>query len=400
MKRTMCRHQGFVRRFRALGMASLAVTASYCWIGVTPAKAITVDSGVLKSPASLPTTVATMPQLGSGSNITWGGISQNNIGTFDIVIVPSPALSANPGALAAFNRAALLWESVIADPITVTINADFSPLGAGILGSTGSTYLQASYNTIRNAMVTDAANETDDGIVASLPTAAQYTVTVPSGFGLDGNIVATKANLKALGFAGLDAMFGVPDADIAFSTLFGFDTDNSNGITAGQFDFEGVAAHEIGHALGFVSAVDDFDFVLPGTATDMAPYPLDLFRFRDGSVNDPTTPAQFTTFARDMVPGSVDIFDQINAGFGGSVEVLMSTGVDFGDGNQASHWKDNSTLGIMDPTASPGELLVLRPNDIRAMDLIGYEIQVVPEASTFSLLVMGGVMTFVGCRRW
>jgi hypothetical protein len=231
-----------------------------------------------------------------------------------------------------------------------------------------------------------------------MPTAAQFNATVPAGFAFNGNVYATKANLKAMGFTGLDAAFGVTDAEIAFSTAFAFDFDKSNGISAGQIDFEGVATHEIGHALGFVSAVDDVDFVMPGTTNELEPAAIDLFRFRDGSANDPVTAADFTNFARDMVPGSPDIFDQVLGGFGGDLEVLMSTGVDFGDGQQASHWKDNLNLGIMDPSAAFGETLVMRANDLRLFDLIGYEIAV-PEPASLSLLLLGTTLTMRPRRR-
>ena len=86
------------------------------------------------------------------------------------MINPGPTLAGNAPALAAFERAAQLWESFIADPITVVVDADVAPLGPGILGSTGSELLTASFSTIRNAMVADAADEgADDAIVASLP---------------------------------------------------------------------------------------------------------------------------------------------------------------------------------------------------------------------------------------
>jgi hypothetical protein len=399
MMRTTSRHPQFLRG-RALVVAFVSFAGSLLG-SAAEAQSVVLDTGVVQTPSSGPTTVATMPQAaGGGLSFTLTpGPPPLNLGSFDIVIVPSAALSANVPALNAFNRAAQLWESFISDPITVTINADFSALGPGILGSTGAVYLNASYNTVRNQLVTDAGDEPDDAIVLSMPTAAQFTATVPAGFGLDGNIFATKANLKAMGFSGLDGSFGVSDGNIAFSTLFTFDFDKTNGISPGSIDFEGVATHEIGHLLGFVSAVDDVDFVLPGTTNQLEPAPIDLFRFRNASANDPATAANFTTFARDMVPGSVDIFDQVLPGQGGDLEVLMSTGLDFGDGQQASHWKDGLGLGIMDPTASFGETLVLRPNDIRAMDLIGYEIQVVPEAGSLSLLLVGATLTLLGSRR-
>jgi hypothetical protein len=248
-------------------------------------------------------------------------------------------------------------------------------------------------------MVNDAADEgADDAIVVSLPGAANYNVTLPAGFALNGNVFASKANLKALGFdpAVLDGAAGTTrDASIAFSTGFSFDFDKSDGVTAGQFDFEGVAAHEIGHALGFISGVDDVDFFLPGTSNQIEPTPLDMFRYRDNVAQDPSTVADFANvalaFPRNMVPSHVAITDQILASANGaSIEVLMSQGVDFGDGRQASHFKDNLNLGIMDPTAAPGESIAFTANDFRAFDLIGYEI--VPEPGSLMLLGSAGLL--------
>ena len=385
------------------GGVQLAVAAILLGVAVlvaTPAHAMVVDTGVVHTPTPATSYVATMPEhAGAGMEIELASGPPLNLGAFDIVIVPSVALAANVPALNAFNRAAQMWEAYISDPITVTINSDFSLLGSGILGQTNSVTLQASYNTIRNAMVADAADEPDDAIVLSLPTAAQFSGTLPSGFGFDGNMQGTKANLKALGFTGLDTSFGVSDGTIAFSTAFTWDFDKSNGITAGAFDFEGVAAHEIGHLLGFISDVDYVDFIRPGTATDVEPTTLDLFRFADGGINDPATAANFTTFPRNFVPGAAGMLDQIANVGSEQTEVLFSTGVDFGDGRQASHWKDSLNLGIMDPTAAPGELLILRPNDVRAMDLIGYEIQAVPEAGSLTLLAIGSVLSLLVRRQ-
>lgn len=399
MTRTTNWHRIFSRRRRALVLASFVSIASY-FFGATELLAVVVDDGAVGTPTPLATIVSTMPvPVGTVSGITAATGPTTNLGSFDIVLLKSPSLLANVPASQAFDRAAQMWESFIADPITVTINADFSLLGSGILGSTGSVFLQADYNTIRDQLVIDASDEPDDLIVASMPTAAQFTATLPAGFSLNGNLIATKANLKAIGgFGDLDGSFGVPDADIAFSTAFSWDFDKTNGITGGAFDFEGVAAHEIGHALGFVSIVDDIDFILPGGSTQIQPLVIDLFRFADGGGSDPATAAQFTTFPRNLVPGANDIFDQVLGGGQGDIEVRVSTGVDFGDGRQASHWKDGLGLGIMDPTAAPGELLILRPNDRRAMDLIGYE--VVPEAGTLSLVLIGGALTYLGRRRW
>jgi len=318
-----------------------------------------------------------------------------NLGSFNIVIVPGAGLSGNAPALAAFQRAANAWMARISDPITVTINADLVPLGAGIIGSTSSTVLQAGFNTIRNQVVADAAADPNDAIMASTPTAAQFNAFTPGGSTLSPNLLATKANLKALGFTGLDASFGVSDATINFSSAFTFDFDNSNGVGGGQMDFETAATHEIGHALGFVSFVDS---IVAG-ATTISPFTLDLLRFRNGVVGqDPSTAAEFTTFARGMVSGGDAITDAIN-----DPEWRMSTGLSgLGtDGRQASHWKDNdltgTRVGIMDPTLGFGDFYGISESDFRTLDLIGYDI--VPEPSSLSILLVGGAIAAAIRRR-
>lgn len=59
---------------------------------------------------------------------------------------------------------------------------------------------------------------------------------------------------------------------------FSFDF-NHNNVAPGKINFVGVAAHEIGHALGFVSGVDDIDG-LNGvyTGDTLCSNLLDLFR--------------------------------------------------------------------------------------------------------------------------
>jgi hypothetical protein len=290
------------------------------------------------------------------------------LGTFSIVIVAGPTLQGNGPALAAFERAAAQWESFIADPITITINAELQNLGdPNVIGSTSPFLLAAPLSEIRPQLLSDAQNDAGDAIVASLP--SSLTVIYPPGYDPDGDIGVDKAAAKAMGFTGLDAMFGASDADIVFNTQFPFDFDSSNGVGAGLVDFETVAAHEIGHALGFGSSVDFVD-VLPPQALPVAV--LDFFRFPNDTADDPSSPAEFGTAARSQVPGSADVFDDTD------VEHLMSTGAMGGDGRQASHWKDDALtgtrIGMMDPTLADGEVFTITSADLRALDLIGYDI--------------------------
>lgn len=360
---------------------------------------LTSQSAVLEghslelAPTPLSTYSALMPASGSsgpGSQLTAAGTVTSNLGSFNIVIVPDASLNGNAAALAAFNRAAAQWEARISSPITVTINASLAPLDPGIIGSASTVVLEDSYDIIRNQMVAHAAafEPVDDAIVSFLPTAAQFTATVPSGVTFDGKLLIAKANAKAIGFTGLDGLFGVPDATITFSSTFAFDFDNSDGVTGGMMDFETVAAHEIGHALGFFSSVDEID----AGATLIAPTTLDLFRFLD--TMNPTDAATFTTTDRNMVPGANAISDFVLNPWGQpSVEFAMSTGVEDGDGGQASHWKaDELTtiyIGMMDPTLNYGTVQQITEADFRALDLIGYNISAIPEPSVYALGALG-----------
>ena len=285
--------------------------------------------------------------------------------------------SVNMDAQAAAIRAASVWENALNDSVTVTVDFGFSSLGATTLGSTSAVQLAAGFDTIRNRMVIDNAFESaPDAIVNYLPTAATASFSAltnyggnPISYGLSGNISASKANLKSLGFTGLDTQFGASDGAFNFSTDFNFDFDNSDGVATGSYDFESVVLHEIAHLLGFISVVDQIDARLAAGETSIlgiSPTALDLFRF--DSENLPTNDAEFTAFARDL--STEDSASLSNV----SIAYAMETGVQTGSGQQASHFKDNSDLGTLDPTLAPGEIAALSTADLLALDLIGWDV--------------------------
>lgn len=297
-----------------------------------------------------------------------------------ITLNADAGLSGNAAALAAFQRAALSWSSMFSDPFAVNINAGLADLGnPSIIGQASSLLLTGPYTTVRNAIVADAADEASNGIVASLPTAAQFSAQIPVGFSLANGLILTQANANALG---LNINLGA-DGTITFNSTFLFDFDNSDGVGAGMVDFETVAAHEIGHVLGFTSTVDMIDGATPGLFTLSA---MDLFRF--SAANNPTNAAQFTNNARNLVPGASAVFSDT------TVAWALSTGLTQGDGRQASHWKDDqltgSYIGIMDPTLANGVVQQITAADLRVFDLIGYDLNAqVPEPATTALLGAG-----------
>jgi hypothetical protein len=229
-------------------------------------------------------------------------------------------------------------------------------------------------------MIADEGAESRvNAIVASLPAAGSLSFYIPSGGYSIAGISASRANWLALGYS-------VPagsDATITFNSTFSFDYDNSDGISPGTMDFETVAAHEIGHALGFSSDVDRADYYMfAGTPGALIPRTLDLYRFRSAA-NNPASAADFSTFSRSIEPGVAANTDQIFVTYG-PAEVSMATGVYNGDGRQASHWKDNLALGLMDPTLAYQEAVAISGNDLVAMDLIGWN--AIPEPRDYALV--------------
>ena len=332
-----------------------------------------------------------------------------------VINIDAPGLAGSE-ALAALERAARAWERVFSDPVEVNISAALLPIGSSmVLGQTSSVLLQAPYDLIRDAVVLDGLAEPDDGVVAFLPTAGQFSATVlglgPNvAFGLNGNLSATKANLKALGFD-LDGLFGPLDATIEFNSDFQFDFDRRDGVSPGLTDFETVAAHEIGHVLGFDSVVDTVDLLAAfGFVADLAPRTLDLFRFQEGQA--PTTPAEFTSAPRLLVPGLpdflppdfVDIGDRFPAVFSDlDASYPLSTGFYLGDGRQASHWKDDNFtgvhIGLMDPSLARAEIFEIAAADIRALDLIGWDhVPAVGEPPSGLLLGLALLALSFACR--
>jgi len=324
--------------------------------------------------------------------------------TFNFTFLSTSTAQANQ----AFVDAGARWSSLFSDNITVNMTVGTAPLGAGILASTGSARTTVNYSTFRSALATDASSANDATAVSSLPTSSfgmliNRTSDNPNGSAsvtpyLDNNgslnntsLRITNSNAKALGLAPTAQVVGscaaACDASITFGTAFAWDYNPNDGITAGTYDFVGIATHELGHALGFISGVDILDgnsppFNGPFTA-DTFNYvsSIDLFRYstlsKASNVIDWTADARAKYFS----------IDGGTTNFGGAT---FSTGTNFGDGRQASHWKDSLGLGIMDPTAAQGELLAISANDIAGFDVIGWNLATaVPEPGTYALFGLG-----------
>ncbi len=206
-------------------------------------------------------------------------------------------------ARAGFTAAAALWSSVFSNKVTIDLNVGFQALGKGVLGQTGSTSNDVSYTNVRSALTRDATSVDDRSAVASLaPTLSFMSNTLSGGVTnatthiLENNqanrdtqyLSANTADQKALGL--ISAQSATVDASITFSSALKWTFDASQGVAKGTYDFVGIAAHEIGHALGFVSGS-----ILP-TPTPMPARPASIRpRGAPRSICSATTPRAHAT---------------------------------------------------------------------------------------------------------
>jgi len=299
-----------------------------------------------------------------------------------IILRATAQLNANPTAKQAFITAAAQWESLIKDPITINLDVDFGTTFFGtafpnsnILGQTETQllYSPSNYPDIRQRLVNHATGS-EGTLYAVLPTGS-----VPTDAGSVDTVLLASPLMRALGLlqpiaddAEQGGQIG-PAPRIGFNSAFGFDFDPSNGITSNLTDFDAVAVHEMGHALGFNSLVGDREQT---PSNPLAVSVWDIFRFRPGTA----TLNNFNTAQRILASGGSQIH------FANGPELGLSTGKPSapvgGDGNQASHWKadeqSGTFIGVMDPTIARGQRYTMTNNDQNAIDIFGYTVVATP----------------------
>ncbi len=337
-------------------------------------------------------------------------LNRPGVSLFRIRIRATDQLLAQPAALMAFRRAAARWERIIQTPVTTMMDLDFGPkrfgtaYPANVLGSTNSAQVivgGSTSATIRDAI---AARQTDPAklaLVNAIPYPTPSTVAGEMGNTPLGQAFVGLVTRQSLGFAPAvtptAAGFGTIPT-IGFNSAFNYDFNPRDGVSAGQTDFEAVAVHEIGHALGFTSAI--------GGSSAANPYfaPWDLYRVRPETV----TPGESYTDGvgwevtrRLLQPGPTLPAGQPgnHVMFVGDAEYELSTatgGREGGDTQQASHWRADeyrsgpgAYIGIMDPTLAAGDREEITDADIDALELFGYVVRRAPVTASARLTIAG-----------
>ncbi|MBV8681760.1 MAG: NF038122 family metalloprotease [Caulobacteraceae bacterium] len=263
--------------------------------------------------------------------------------TFDSSITSNP----NHAAIeSAFDAVTAEYDSVLGSPITVNVDVswgkvDGMAMASNALGeSVDGLYGYYGYSTLKSYLSAHAtANPSDKALLSAV---AHLPASAPSGVS---NYVVPSAEAKALGLISpTQTSF---DGYIGFGSGLAFDYDPSNGISAGTYDFEAVAAHEMDEVLGRISGLADSS---PTYRTV-----FDLYRYSSPGVIS----FAFNSPAYFSVNGGTTNLGEFN---------VSSSGGDRGD------WANYgaTVTDIQDAFLTTGRRSNLTAADLSALDALGY----------------------------
>ncbi|HNO80225.1 MAG TPA: NF038122 family metalloprotease [Phycisphaerae bacterium] len=265
--------------------------------------------------------------------------------------------------LDAIEASAQFVESQFADSLKVVLN--FNWVFFDGLAFTQNVSTSTSYTSARTGLIADM--DADDVIQSFLPSGS----TLPVRFNGGATAVTHQRmiNFTKDNFRATIGTLGGGNSSITMNSEISYDLDPSNGIAPNQISFQDVLVHEIGHALGFTSAVDR-NAILGTTGMDA----MDIFRFQrtNGSGNyNPETFSDFQTTPRTVdqnTPNDDANIDLIH------VEYRMSDSVP----NQADHFGEQTPLiGEMASHRANGETTFpdqFMDSDLSVLDAIGWDV--------------------------
>lgn len=261
--------------------------------------------------------------------------------TYDAGIMGNSAIKNTLDSVVAF------YHSTFTDNATVDIT--FQTISTpGILGHSDAAVGVTSYSAIHNALLADQTSADDAAAMAHIAV-DPYS---------DGNMFATKANFRALGLN--VGNFGSPDGTVGLNTAACF-YGHANPV-AGLYDLYSIACHEIDEVLGTGSGI--------GGNT---PAVADIYRYTDAGARTFSTSTLIHTGFSINGSNMIVEYNQFGRVAG-----------DWGD------WKLNSPAQVQDFQGTPG--VVINPNnELRLLDVIGYDRAAAPEPAAFALVGLGFV---------
>jgi len=289
----------------------------------------------------------------------------------------------------AFNTVAQVYQSQFSNGATINVAVSWGTVKGQSMGpELGSTldnmYGNFTYAQVKGYLTTVAVKGADAALVTALK-------TLPSSISGVNQFAIASAEAKALGL--ISQTQSSKDAYIGFSNTAAFDFNPLDGITAGTYDFQTVAAHELAEALGRITGLQ--------SASPAYRTVLDLFRYSaPGVLSFSYNAASY--FSIDG--GKTRMGDFNNAAGGG----------DRGDWLQLTGGSD-----VQSAYLTPGQRGNLTAADLTALDVMGWggtnigNTQMwsptmiarsfmgtgVPEAQTWMLMIAGFGLVGATARR-
>jgi hypothetical protein len=285
--------------------------------------------------------------------------------TFDSSITSDPnALTIETGINAAINT----LEADISTSITVTV--DFQSMSSG-LGQSDTYYSTLSYTQYLSDLTHNQTLSANDvTALASLPAGPNNPVNG------NANVLLTLPLLRAIG----ESTGSVPFDSTISLNLSLMNLSRTGTQDPSKYDLQAVTAHELDEVLGAGGAGSVLSSGGPTVPTGPVGS-LDLFRYSANGVRSFTTdPTATPYFSIDGGATNLSFFNQDGGG-------------DYAD------WASSATPQVQDAYGTPGSQPNLGPNELTALDVVGYTLATpVPEPGSFALFGIASAM-LAGLRR-